>query len=97
MTSANREEYGLPLRVEVKSAADRPNPQLVARRVRICWLLVNRASVRSDPHTDITAGATLSGSASRQAASQMHSMYLPHKEHVSWLLIERAALRQQSC
>ena len=89
MTSANiREKYGLPLRLEVKSAADRPNPQLVARRVRICWLLVKRASVRSDPHTEMTAGATLSGSASRQAASQLHCVYLPHKEHVSWLLVE---------
>ena len=47
----------------MKSELDRPNPQLVARSVRIFWLLLKIDAVASDPHTDIVAGATLSGSA----------------------------------
>ena len=53
----------MPVRLDVKLELDRPNPQLVAKRVRIFWLLLKSAAVASDPHTDIVAGATLSGSA----------------------------------
>ncbi len=55
---------GAPVRLEVKLEFDKPSPQLVARRVRIFWLLLNSVAVASEPHTDIVAGATLSGSAS---------------------------------
>ena len=50
------------MRLEVKLDTERPSPQLVASSVRISWLLPSSASVRSDPYTEITAGATLSGS-----------------------------------
>ena len=46
----------------MKLDSDRPNPQLVATSVRIFWQLPSSASVRSDPYTEITAGATSSGS-----------------------------------
>ena len=49
--------------LDVKLDPDKPKPQLVAKRVRIFWLLVKSVAVASDPQTDIVEGATLSGSA----------------------------------
>ena len=63
------------MRLEVKLDTERPNPQLVASSVRTFWLLPSSASVRSDPYTEITAGATSSGSVTATCICYVSGVY----------------------
>ena len=73
---------GLPVRLDVKSELDRPRPQLVARSVRIFWLLLKSDAVASDPHTDIVAGATLSGSVAYRHCCRRCRCATHHREGI---------------